>query len=157
MNVLIFYSELESVASQIQQQSRQRRLQTSVERTRSRSRGLQQQGPRQQSRPRPREEERRLNPQTENTTSAVSSTESKIPVVNLNNLKHTIDNFKAGAIANCLEKWEKITCDPWILKLIEGYEIEFLDEPYQTFRPQPLRMERNTALKLEKALEECLG
>ena len=65
-------------------------------------------------------------------------------VIDTAKLKHKPENFKAGAVKDCLEKWEKITCDPWILNLIEGYEIDFKKKPYQEFRPHPLKLDKIT-------------
>ncbi|MCP3933699.1 MAG: hypothetical protein GY705_31925, partial [Bacteroidetes bacterium] len=78
------------------------------------------------------------------------------PVINVGNLKHTIDNFQAGAVSRCIEKWEQLTCDPWILNMIEGYELDFLAEPSQDFRPKPLRLESKMEEKLQDALREFL-
>ncbi len=84
------------------------------------------------------------------------SISGKGTVVDTDNLKHRIDNFQAGAVSRCLDKWEKITTDQWILRLIEGYEIDFVAEPYQNFRPRPLRLDAGTESKLQQALVEYL-
>ena len=48
-------------------------------------------------------------------------------------LRHRKENFQAGAVSRCLEKWVSITTDQWILKLIEGYQIDFREKPYKDF------------------------
>ena len=89
-------------------------------------------------------------PAEQSTSKIVSSLGKHVAVINVKRLKHKKENFRAGAVSRCLEKWEQITTDPWILKLVEGYQWKFRYEdgeiqmPYQDFRPQALRLDKET-------------
>ncbi len=76
--------------------------------------------------------------------------------IDVNSFKHRVDNFRAGAISRCYKKWKTITKDPWILKLVKGYNIEFKWDPYQDFRPEPLRLNNASQTLLDSALAEFL-
>ncbi len=76
--------------------------------------------------------------------------------IDVSKFRHCVDNFSAGAIGNCLDKWKSITSDRWILNLVKGYRIEFKNDPYQDFRPKPLRLDRNSQKLLDNALHEFL-
>ena len=69
-------------------------------------------------------------------------------------LKHTPKNFYAGGITHCLKQWQRLTSDKWILKLVQGYEIEFHSVPFQAYMPGPLRLKKSDTLQLESALHE---
>ncbi len=60
--------------------------------------------------------------------------------IDVHKFKHRADNFRAGAISRCFKAWKSITTDPWILDLVLGYNIEFKWNPYQLYRPKPLRL-----------------
>lgn len=48
----------------------------------------------------------------------------------LNNLKNTIENFRAGSISSHFSSWAKITSDKWLLDIVrKGYDIEFESDP----------------------------
>ncbi len=76
--------------------------------------------------------------------------------IDVHSFKHRVDNFKAGAVSRCYNKWKTITSDPWVLSLVKGYNIEFWADPYQFYRPQPLRLNANSQYMLDTALEEFL-
>jgi hypothetical protein len=43
-----------------------------------------------------------------------------------------------GKVSNCLNKWQELTSDPWILQTVLGYRIEFDSHPFQVCRsPSP--------------------
>ena len=76
--------------------------------------------------------------------------------IDVNSFRHRVDNFKAGAVSRCYKKWKTITSDPWVLNLVKGYNIEFWADPYQSSRPQPLRLNDSSQKMLDDALEEFL-
>ncbi len=57
-------------------------------------------------------------------------------------------------VARKIGRREKLTCDPWILSMIESYELDLLAEPSQDFRPKPLWLEHTMDVKLQSALQE---
>ena len=48
------------------------------------------------------------------------------------------DNFVGGKISHFLDRWRKLTSDPWILDIIKGYKIEFKTLPRQRSQPKQL-------------------
>ncbi len=152
-----FHRDVESLLQKVQPQ----RKSDPILQRQSRSKELsRQQQPRQRGSRRSPEETatpstRGVDPRTSNASVSISGTDT-LSVVNTDSFIHRIENFQAGAISRCLEKWESITTDKWILKLVEGYQIDFAVKPYQTFRPQPLRLDSNTETKLHAALTEYL-
>ena len=42
---------------------------------------------------------------------------------------------QAGRLKHFLAAWEQITKDPWVLQVVSGYHIEFLDNPVQRNTP----------------------
>ncbi len=72
---------------------------------------------------------------------------------------HSVDNFRAGAVSKCLPRWKQITNDKWVLDIVKGYRIELKNDPYQAYRPRPLRLEPNSQSQLDEALKEflCVG
>ena len=45
---------------------------------------------------------------------------------------------QAGRLKHFLATWEQITKDPWVLQVVSGYQIEFLDNPVQRNTPPPI-------------------
>ena len=43
----------------------------------------------------------------------------------------------AGRLQFFAQNWQIITQDPWVLQIIQGYEIELLSHPWQTSLPSP--------------------
>ena len=76
--------------------------------------------------------------------------------ISVNSFIHRVDNFQAGSISKCYHHWRKITSNKWVLNLVKGYSIEFVDEPYQVFRPKPLRLNDSCQRLLDGALNEFL-
>ncbi len=76
--------------------------------------------------------------------------------IDVSKFRHRVDNFKAGTISRCYGNWRKITASRWILDLVQGYSIEFKDEPFQLYRPKPLRLNEQSQQLLDEALEEFL-
>ena len=42
----------------------------------------------------------------------------------------------AGKVAQCLQQWQMITSDPWVLQTVQGYHVEWLKKPFQV-GPRP--------------------
>ena len=53
---------------------------------------------------------------------------------------NTAQNFVAGGISRFYDEWEKLTSDPWVLKVVQGVEIPFLQWPLQDRVPFPYRL-----------------
>ncbi len=70
--------------------------------------------------------------------------------------RHTIDNFKAGSVRHCLPRWRQLTNDKWVLEIVKGYRLELKYDPWQTYRPKPLRLDSNSQSQLDQALQEFL-
>jgi carbonic anhydrase len=73
------------------------------------------------------------------------------------NFQNTPDNFAGGKISHFLDRWQKLTSDPWILD-IKGYKIEFEALPRQRSQPKQLvfNAEENNFVQQEvqKVLEK---
>ena len=41
-----------------------------------------------------------------------------------------------GKVSTCLNKWQELTSDTWILQTVSGYHIEFFHQPFQEFLPK---------------------
>lgn len=90
------------------------------------------------------------------------------PIANPNPIweeKPECGQFIAGGISRCLNQWLKITHDPWVLEVIKGIKIEFLEVPHQEAEPEPYRMSAERVkfidqeiISLEKkgVLEPCV-
>ena len=47
----------------------------------------------------------------------------------IKDLHHKVNCFEAGRISQCIDEWRKITSDPEILDMVNGYTIELIDGP----------------------------
>ena len=63
----------------------------------------------------------------------------------------TIPPFKTGRLKWFQSAWSKITSDQWILKAIQGVEIEFLMKPFQLRSPKELSVVLRDALLIMKS------
>ena len=52
-----------------------------------------------------------------------------------------MNNFQAGRLKDFVGNWQRLTSDAWILKMIQGIDIEFIDLPFQA--PFPKRIDFN--------------
>ncbi|MCP4263166.1 MAG: hypothetical protein GY774_37505, partial [Planctomycetes bacterium] len=77
--------------------------------------------------------------------------------IDVSKFKHTAENFKAGSISRRLQQWQEITTDKWILNLVKGYKIDFIVDPWQEFRPKPLRLNNHDQKLLDDTLREFLA
>ena len=50
------------------------------------------------------------------------------------------ETFKGGQITNNLYAWKTITRDPWVLDVVKGLKIPFLQIPVQESEPRPYRL-----------------
>ena len=71
-------------------------------------------------------------------------------------LQNTECNFYAGKISNCYDAWTQLTSDQWILNIVQGFEIEFTERPFQPYRPFPLRLSKTDCKALDTALRGFL-
>ncbi len=76
--------------------------------------------------------------------------------IDVRKFRHKVDNFWPGSVSRCLKSWKALTNDKWILALVKGYKIEFKADPWQSFRPKPLRLNAHDQALLDNALEEFL-
>lgn len=65
---------------------------------------------------------------------------------------NTPDNFIGGKICFFSETWRKLTHDPWILNLVNGYNIEFDTKPYQNKNPRKIHFNEQEQTIINKEL-----
>ena len=79
-------------------------------------------------------------------------------------LGNTTHNFKAGKIADCVEIWESLTTDKWILNVVREVFIEFESVPLQKHVPGEVHLSAGekkalhdslTAFESLQIIEEC--
>ena len=51
-------------------------------------------------------------------------------------LPEIVNNFQAGRRKDFVGNWQRLTSDAWILKMIQGIDIEFIDLPFQEALPK---------------------
>jgi hypothetical protein len=49
------------------------------------------------------------------------------------------ENVHGGKIASSINQWIEITSDKYILDIVRGYSIQFVDIPHQQQIPKPLQ------------------
>ena len=73
------------------------------------------------------------------TTSIVPARPSHLPSGMFRDFLNFPNNLpQAGQVKHFLATWEQITKDPWVLQVVSGYQIEFLDNPVQRNTPPPI-------------------
>ena len=67
-------------------------------------------------------------------------------------LKEVLANApKAGQLAIAKQNWEKVTSDPWVLQTVQGYSLELITVPTQSFPPRQVHLPgRQEALMREE-------
>ena len=70
---------------------------------------------------------------------------------------NTPDNFTAGKISLHVSEWRKITSDQWVLNAVRGLDIPFLEQPYQTAIPRPIRFKFGDQIKIDVEILKLLG
>lgn len=62
-----------------------------------------------------------------------------------------IQEKEGGRLKNFVQKWKAITNDPWVLKAVTGFEMEFTSVPFQTKEPRELNFnEKQEKIVLEE-------
>ena len=61
-----------------------------------------------------------------------------------------------GRLAAHMANWEKITNDPWILSVVEGYHVEWLETPVQTKEPHVPRFTQTETAHLQGEIVKML-
>lgn len=61
-----------------------------------------------------------------------------------------------GNIANCIEQWEKLTTDPWILQIVRGLRLPFWGDPIQNREPRPFNLSDSQKSVFQTAVDELL-
>lgn len=79
---------------------------------------------------------------------------STIPYIVFSN---TTANFKAGQLANHIDKWTEITSDQSILDSVSGYHIDFISTPEQHQAPRQSQMSTNEASALKLEIEKLIS
>ena len=67
------------------------------------------------------------------------------------------DNFTAGKIYQHRHKWRSLTSDPFLLALVQGNFLEFIDEPVHSNSPFATRLSHSDSLALDSAVDEFLA
>jgi hypothetical protein len=65
-------------------------------------------------------------------------------------------DFQAGRAGLCLENWRLLTSDPWIIKNLYGYKIEFSQTPYQYHAIPEIKFNHKEKLILENEITALL-
>ena len=67
------------------------------------------------------------------------------------------DTFQGGQITNKLSAWKTITRDPWVIDVVKGLKIPFVQLPCQSKEPFPYRLSESeceaATLEIQKLLE----
>ena len=59
-----------------------------------------------------------------------------------------------GQLAHCIQNWQKITSDPWILRVVRGYQIEWTRSPFQVCPATSKEAFQLVAAKVENLLQK---
>ena len=68
----------------------------------------------------------------------------------------TQQQFKAGNISNCFDKWCNLTSDKWIRGCVKGITIPFVKTPVQKREPFPFRLDPEEAEFIKTELDTLL-
>jgi hypothetical protein len=66
------------------------------------------------------------------------------------------DHFRACRAKLCLASWRKHTSDPWLLKNLHGYKLEFTQLPQQTFENHEIKFSTTESAFLAQEIETLL-
>ena len=64
--------------------------------------------------------------------------------------------LQAGRVAHCLDNWKQITTDPWILQVVQGYQIEWSKTPFQVHPAITSVTSKEAALLVEEEVDSLL-
>ena len=71
---------------------------------------------------------------------------------------HSLSHLpQAGRLKHFLPAWEQITKDPWILQVVSGYQIEFLDYPVQHKTPALIPCTQDHQTIIDQEVQELLS
>jgi hypothetical protein len=70
------------------------------------------------------------------------------------NLQEMTDEFQAGRLKYFIQNWENITTDAWIIKTVQGCEIEFFDNPVQAKLPNTMRFNRKETQIIDNEIKK---
>ena len=74
------------------------------------------------------------------------------------NLLHSPTHLpEAGRLKHFLPAWEQIAKDPWILQVVSGYQIEFVDYPVKLKIPAPIPCTQDHQTKIDQEVQELLS
>ena len=62
----------------------------------------------------------------------------------------------AGQTADCVDQWEEITSDPWVIQNVKGIEIPFVEDPVQLSVPHPYKLSEKEKLIVNVEIESML-
>ena len=63
----------------------------------------------------------------------------------------------AGRLPIFIENWSKLTQDPWVLQVVEGYLIEFLETPHQGRAPQEVQVSSDMQSQISEEIVVLLS
>ena len=63
----------------------------------------------------------------------------------------------AGRLPSFLGNWSKLTEDPWVLQVVGGYQIEFLETPHQSYAPQEVQVSLEMQSQISEEIVELLS
>ena len=66
----------------------------------------------------------------------------------------SIQTVMAGQLYHFYKNWEILTKDRWILETVRGYQINFLSEPTQCWRPHPPQFNLSQTRLIQQEVEE---
>jgi len=66
------------------------------------------------------------------------------------------ENVHGGKIASYINQWIEITSDKYILDIVRGYSIEFVDIPHQQKIPKPLQFSNSEIIMANECIETFL-
>ena len=91
------------------------------------------------------------------TTAVTLVRPNHLPPGMFRNLLHSSTRMpQAGRLKHFLPAWEQITKHPWILQVVSGYQIEFLDYPVQHRTPAPIPCIQDNQTIIHQDFQELL-
>ena len=63
----------------------------------------------------------------------------------------------AGRLPIFIENWSKLTQDPWVLQVVGGYLIEFLETPHQGCAHQEVQVSSDMQSQISEEIVELLS
>ena len=61
-----------------------------------------------------------------------------------------------GSLQGCLHNWEKLTADPFILQVVKGLRIPFVETPLQEREPHPYPLNEKESLLVEEEIQTLI-